>query len=228
MSEVGEDLSLVLEGGAVIRLAGIELPVAYGDDDPTGEVARLATAVRARLEILALAGEIRFPPGNPDRHGRVHTEVRLADDRSLQVILLEEGLARIHPLPGESLCLTEMLQAEDAARNARKGIWDSHEYAIRRADDLSLAGRNGLYELVEGRVISVGRGSRMVFLNFGRNWRRDFTVMVAVAVEERLAAAGVAIDELAGRRVRVRGVIEESGGPAIRLDGPAAIEILGD
>jgi len=31
-----------------------------------------------------------------------------------------------------------------------------------------------------------------------------------------------------GKRVRVRGILEESGGPAIRLRNPDEIEILGD
>jgi len=31
---------------------------------------------------------------------------------------------------------------------------------------------------------------------------------------------------LTGRLVRVRGVIEESGGPAIRLGGPLALELM--
>ena len=51
-------------------------------------------------------------------------------------------------------------------------------HPVKSADDPSLLMRNGLYDLVEGRVVSVGYGSRMVFLDFGRNFRTDFTVMV--------------------------------------------------
>ena len=36
----------------------------------------------------------------------------------------------------------------------------------------------------------------------------------------------VPADALKGRRVRVRGVIEESGGPAIRMGEPVAFELL--
>jgi hypothetical protein len=66
----------------------------------------------------------------------------------------------------------------------------------------------------------------MIFLDFGRNIRRDFTVLVTPPVAEGLAAAGLPAESLANRRVRVRGVIEESGGPAIRLNDPAEIELI--
>jgi hypothetical protein len=66
------------------------------------------------------------------------------------------------------------------------------------------------------------------FLNFGRNWRRDFTVMVGAPVSARMAESGLPISALSGRRVIVRGVIEESGGAAMRLSDPSEIEILDD
>jgi hypothetical protein len=52
--------------------------------------------------------------------------------------------------------------------------------------------------------------------------------MVSPSVVARLIAAGLSPDDFANRRVRVRGVIEESGGPAIRLNDPAEIELLDD
>jgi hypothetical protein len=79
-----------------------------------------------------------------------------------------------------------------------------------------------------GRVVSVGLGNRLDFLNFGRNWRRDFTVMVGAPVSARMAEGGLPISALSGRHVLVRGVIEESGGPAMRLSDPSEIEILDD
>ncbi len=66
----------------------------------------------------------------------------------------------------------------------------------------------------------------MVFLDFGRNVRTDFTVLVQQSLVPRLLEAGIPVDSLVGRVVRVRGVIEESGGPAIRLADPLALEIL--
>jgi hypothetical protein len=66
----------------------------------------------------------------------------------------------------------------------------------------------------------------MIFLDFGRDYRRDFTVMVPPAVAEALSEGGRSADTFDGRRVLVRGMIEESNGPAIRLNDPAEIEVL--
>jgi hypothetical protein len=68
----------------------------------------------------------------------------------------------------------------------------------------------------------------MIFLDFGRDFRRDFTVMVAPAVADLLKAEGRDPDGFAGKSVVVRGMIEEAGGPAIRLNDPAEIELTDD
>ena len=75
---------------------------------------------------------------------------------------------------------------------------------------------------------SIGVGEQAVFLNFGRRWRGDFTVIIAKQVVVRLAEAGLPVDKLERRKVRVRGVIEESDGPAIRITDPANMELLGE
>jgi hypothetical protein len=74
----------------------------------------------------------------------------------------------------------------------------------------------------------------MTFLDFGLVYRRDFTVMLTPAIAEKFASMDVedgtgksgGVDAFANRRVRVRGVIEASGGPAIRLNDPAEIELI--
>jgi hypothetical protein len=52
--------------------------------------------------------------------------------------------------------------------------------------------------------------------------------MVDASISGRLAERGLPIETLAERWVRVRGVVEESGGPAIRLNHPSEIEVLGN
>jgi hypothetical protein len=108
-------------------------------------------------------------------------------------------------------------------------LWILPQFAVRQAGDPSLQTQKGLYHLVQGRVASVGRGSRVVFLNFGPDWRRDFTVMIARDLAARVVEGGEpALEGLKGREVLVRGVIEDNGGPLIRINDRNAIEVLGD
>jgi endonuclease YncB( thermonuclease family) len=221
--------TLRLGDGVTARLAGIEAPI-----PPLSQPANAkwppAEASRERLRDLVGGQTVGVAPAGsgPDRYSRLHAFVFLADGRSVQSAMVEGGLARVRWLPEESQCFQVLLTAEERARKALRGLWSSPDYRPRSANDPSLLERNGLYELVEGRIVSVGHGTRMVFLDFGRNYRRDFTVMVSPAVVARLNAAGLSPDGFANRRVRVRGVIEESGGPAIRLNDPAEIELLDD
>ena len=209
-----------LADGRTVHIAGIEaVKAADASTAPLGEA--------ARSEIERLAGDglaIGAPqPEAADRYGRLHADVWFGDGRSAAVTLVTAGLARVHSFPGEKPCLVKLLSAEAGARAAHRGLWALPVFAVRQANDPSLLTRTGLYELVEGRVASVGHGKYMVFLDFGRDYRRDFTIMVPNAMAGQLP---VPADALKGRRVRVRGVIEASGGPAIRLDGPSAIELL--
>ena len=217
---------LRLADGRIVRLAGIDAPrPPLGGAADTGG---LAAAARDRAATVAAGAQLRLVKSqpDPDRHGRVHGEILLPDGRSLQGALLAEGLARVHPFVGETICLAPLFAAERAARNLHFGLWASHDYAIWKADDASLIGQNGLYELVEGRVVSVGAGSRLVFVDFGRDWGRDFTVMLAASLAADIAKTAMPIATLVRHRVRVRGVIEESSGPAIRIETPGAIELL--
>jgi micrococcal nuclease len=225
--EVLDGDTLVLASGLTVRLAGIEAPKRRPGEEPK-RASRSAETARQALETLVKGFEVTLlGSGARDRYGRAVALVRRADGRFLQEMLIERGLARVHGWESGD-CLAAPLEREAAARQAGLGLWRDPQYAVRDADDPSLPTQKGLYELVEGRVASVGRGRRVVFLNFGQDWQRDFTVTIATGLAARLAGGGDPVDAFAGKLVRVRGVIEERGGPLIRVADQSSIEILGD
>jgi len=225
IAEVVDGTTLRLEGGRLLRLAGIEDPVA-ASPAANGRDVSLAERVRSWIAQPSPASIAMVRAGSDDRYGRLHAVLFDAGSHSLQTVLVGEGLVRVHILPGENGCLVKLLNQERAARERGLGIWAPGKFAPINASDPSLRQEIGLYELVEGRVDSVGVGKQAVFLNFGRRLRGDFTVIIAKQVAARLAEAGLPVDKLEARKVRVRGVIEESDGPAIRISDPANIELL--
>jgi endonuclease YncB( thermonuclease family) len=223
VAEVVDGDTIRLDSGMVVRLAAIEAPkrlASRSKDDPW------PLAAGRFLGELALGKRVEIARIGGDRYGRIHGDVRLPDGRWLQRALIAAGLARVRPLAGENACVEALLADEAGARRAATGLWGSPDYAVRAADDPSLLERSGLYEVVEGRVLSIGHGSRLVFIDFGRDFRRDFTVMVSDAVARLLNETGRTVESLKGRVVRVRGVIENSGGPAIRLSDPIELELV--
>jgi endonuclease YncB( thermonuclease family) len=229
VAEASDGDTVRLTDGTVVRLAGIDVP-----EPPlvlaTGKPWPPADAAGAELRRLAEGGTVGLAPtsDSPDRYGRRHAFVFLSDGRSVEGEMVAAGVARARWLPGDGLCFQDLLARERQGRAAHGGLWASPDSGVLEADDPSLLQRSGLNEVVEGRPVSVGHGAPLIFLDFGRDYRRDFIVKVSPQVAQGLTAAGVSVDGLVGKPVRVRGVIEDSNGPAIRLNDAAEIEVIDD
>ena len=85
----------------------------------------------------------------------------------------------------------------------------------------------GRFTVVEGKVLSIRQAGATTYLNFGRNWTRDFAVTISRRVAAAHAAAGIGLKSLENRRIRVRGWVEARGGPRIEVLRVGQIEMLG-
>jgi micrococcal nuclease len=74
-------------------------------------------------------------------------------------------------------------------------------------------------------VLRVAPTESHTYLNFGADWRADFTVRVR-RTELEGALAGLDLEGLGGRLVEVRGVVLEAGGPLIELSHPEQLQVL--
>ena len=64
------------------------------------------------------------------------------------------------------------------------------------------------------------------YLNFGRDYRRDFTIGLDRAALRAFRRAGRDPKALEGKRVRVRGWVQWRGGPYVGATHPEQIEVL--
>jgi hypothetical protein len=119
------------------------------------------------------------------------------------------------------------MAAETEARQAKKGTW-ADATAIKNAESPGdiLAGI-GRFTVVEGKVLSVRQAGATTYLNFGRNWTRDFAVTISRGMMPAFEAAGLAPKSLENKRIRVRGFVEARGGPRIEALRVGQIEMLG-
>ena len=124
-------------------------------------------------------------------------------------------------------CASVLTAAEAEARQAKRGTW-ADPAAIKNAESPGdiLAGI-GRFTVVEGRVLSVRQAGATTYLNFGRNWTRDFAVTISRRAAAAFEAAGIGLKSLENRRIRVRGWVEARGGPRIELLRVGQIEMLG-
>ena len=88
-------------------------------------------------------------------------------------------------------CAASLVAAEAAARAAKRGIW-ADPAAIKNAESPGdiLAGI-GRFMVVEGKVLSVRQAGATTYLNFGRNWTRDFAVTISRRMMPAFEAAGI-------------------------------------
>jgi endonuclease YncB( thermonuclease family) len=222
VSRVLDGRTFVLDDGREVRLAGIEVPA----DGAVGAPAR-----RQLEQLLANATVVLKALGpERDRYGRVAVQVFVAErdnERWVQPELVAAGHARVSARVGDRACAAALLLHEQAARRNMLGLWSDPYYGLRRAEEpTTVAAERGRFAVVEGNVLSVRESGGTIYVNFGRRWSEAFTVTIAKRNERAFAAAGLEPKALAGRRVRVRGWIEERGGPWVEATRPEQIELM--
>jgi endonuclease YncB( thermonuclease family) len=211
--------SIKLADGRVLRLAGVEPFDFY-----LAEATDVESELQSRIGTIAGGKTLTFRvvTTESDRYGRLPALVLIGDEL-IQESLMREGLA-IAFVTGNALpCFDRILAAEEEARLAHRGFWKNQ--TLPRASPSALAARIGHFAIFAGRVRSVGNRPTRTYLNFGYRWTEDVTVEIAAA--DREAFGGEAkIAALAGHRLRVRGFLQEKGGPAMVIQSPMQIEVL--
>lgn len=218
----GDRFTLEIEGEAAdVRLAGIRAP-------RSGPSAELALA---RLQALLddAGGDLALTPAGPgrNRYGALLVTATRGEGTTLQEALVAEGLAAVDSHGDNTAHTARLLELEEEARNAGLGAWGLRDLVVHSTDPNALAPHLDSVQIVEGRVISTGaaRDGR-IYLNFGTDWRTDFTVQVMRRNQRRFEAAGIDLRGLGGAVVRVRGWLTEENGPMITLDHAEALELV--
>jgi micrococcal nuclease len=228
ITEVEPNGMLVTNDGRAVKREGLLLPGGARDHAPQ-YLQQQALAELSDLTHGHLANLDAMPP-KEDRYGRLRAQVFVdgATDQWVQTAMLSRGLARVSITPDRPECASELYAAESAARTRHVGIWTLSAYAVRPASDVPLSDL-GTFQIVEGKVTTATLRSGRAYLNFGADWKTDFTA--TIAQEDMKNFRDHDIDPAtfyAGKTLRVRGVVEQLNGPEIEVATPEQIEILPD
>jgi len=224
--------TLYLDSGLKVRLSAMQAPkLSLGRDHvkdwPLGYEAKAAlTALTRKRDVrLYYGGEKR------DRYDRALAQVYLLDkdgskDLWVQEEMIRLGMARVYTWPDTHQNSQVLYEAERQARDAGRGIWGHDFYQVRSPDPDPLAQDVDSFQLVEGIITSSADIRDRVYLNFGADYKTDFTIAIAKRDRKRFKTANFDPTTLDGARVRVRGWIELMNGPMIWLDHPERLEVL--
>lgn len=231
VARVQDSETLTLDDGSEVRLIGALGP---RPEDANADALFWQPAVTARgaLEALVAGRSVVLERARhqPDRHGRRLAHVFTATDPPVWVqgYMVENGHARAYALPGAGDCLDALARLEARARTVGLGLWSNAAYSVRSAERTwQLNAGQSRFHLVEGTVASARQIRGHVHLNFGSDWRRDFTVEIGPEVRRDLARRGIDPAALTGRLVRVRGWMVRRNGPMIAISHAGDIEVIG-
>lgn len=199
--------TLMLQDGRTLRLAGVKEAL------PSAKVL-LDSAASGRALVLQDA--------ETDRYGRlVATATIQGETKSLQDVLLRDGLVFVYPLSDDSR-LDAWFEIERTARTAKLGFWAEHKDAPAQ----NAAALVGKYGFVAGVVSKAERVKNKVFLSFGAPVHPDFSIIIAARYLRPLKKFSIDALALEGKIVRVRGWVSDNGGPAITIASPQQIEMF--
>ena len=228
--EIVDGDTLFLSSGLKVRLSGMQAPKlslgrAHITDWPLGAESKTA------LQELALGQTVTLYYGGErrDRYGRALAQVFIGGDDSgayLQEEIIRRGLGRVYTWPDTWQDSPRLLAAEKAARAAARGMWALDRYKIRSPEPNGLAQDVDSFQIVEGIITSMAEIRGRIYLNFGADYKTDFTVIIDEDRRKGFKEADYDPLNLEGAKVRVRGWIELKNGPSIWLTHPAPLELL--
>lgn len=206
---------------SVIELAGIEVP-----DDSVAEARDLLAAL---FENKTAAEILLYQTPSPDKgrinrmqHDLAHL-VRKDGHVWVQGAMIANGVARAMPTPVNPELAEKMYALENEAIKAGKGLWakDSRHRILSADAPVESLGR---ISVVEGTVQKISTLSNTTYLNFGPDWRKDFTIGIPTAVRQKMVRQNIDPFKLQGKKLRVRGWIREYNGPYIELEDPVLLQ----
>lgn len=227
VSNIVDGDTVVLDDNRQVRLVGIQAPkLPLGRKGfPTWPFAHESAEL---LTTLALHQEfaLHFGQTPRDRHGRLLAHMVRHDGVWLQGSLLKAGMARVYTFPDNTKLASEMLTIERRARGTRSGIWTLSHYALRRAEKQTWPRGTG-FEIVQGVVKNVNNVRGTYYLNFGADWKTDFTVTIPPRWRHTFDKAGIDPMHYANKNILVRGWVRKRNGWMITATHPQQLETTG-
>ena len=232
IDKVIDGQTLLLTNDKIVRLVGLDIP-AYQqnpDFDFTLKAKMLLTEMLPKGTDVMIYQTRMAKKGRVNRmgHDLGHILTKESKDKPhvwLQGELLSKGFARVYTSSSNPELNQEMLNLEHKALSAKTGLWsDDSPFKALTPDTAEKA--IGQFAIIEGAVTKTATVKNILYLNFGQNWKTDFTIMVSTALRKKLAHQGLDLMGLNQETIRVRGWVREYNGPLIELEDAGHLEIL--
>ncbi|WP_321394948.1 thermonuclease family protein [Emcibacter sp.] len=226
VTEVVDGDTLRLEDGRQVRLVGLQAPKL-----PLGRTGfkewPFAKESKQALEELTLNKQVTLCYGGlkTDRYNRALAHLFLSDGTWIQGEMLARGMARVYSFRDNRALVRDMQTIERDARRDRQGLWALSYYAIKHHLE---AGRfSNSFQIVEGTIMDIATVRGRSFVNFGEDWKTDFTIVLEGRSRRLMEDSDINLTELKGKKIHVRGWLKYYNGPMMQVTHPEQIQIIG-
>lgn len=224
--EVIDGDTVRLSNGKVLRYIGLDTPetrIKRGGKFVYGpQPFSLQATNYNRSLVEGKKVKIEFDLVKKDRYGRL-LGYCFVEGVFVNAKLIEQGYAVIYTFPPNVKYSDLFYQLQVQARESQKGLWAGYEVIDHTQANQYL----NQVATVSGLVAKAYKSKKCIFLNFGNNWKTDFTVVIFPSSYDYFHQKG--IDPLTfytGKLVQVSGRVREYNGPEIIVNTPYEIEIL--
>lgn len=247
--QVEKDNAILLSSGTHIHILAVDEIVEDGVADQKLRLADIAFAPeyevdalrelqalsKTTVNIIKLSSRVDYLGRTPVKIKNIKTSDDVVHQSTWAEYILSKGLAVLLPESGQDISV--LFHAENEAIKNGLGVWSDHtasaayfvsanENQNGKKKDASLprvADAIGRFVVVEGILKSIEHQKWRSYLNFGSDWRSDFTIALDDKIRQDFVGGDIFQDHLVdwiGRKMRVRGVVENRGGPYIALRNP--------
>lgn len=226
VSMVIDPLTVALDDKRIVRLSGIDFP----DYNPNMPGSFSETAIKVLKDMLEgkKVNVYQTPKaqwGRSNRFGQqiAHLELQKGN-KWVQGTLLRLGLARTMTDIRTPEMASQMYALEKQARHENIGVWLMQENKILTPEEAS--NHTESLGIVEGKVLGTAMKQNRTYLNFGKNWKTDFTIVINPDNRRQFFDRNIDPQKYNGKILRVRGWIGDYNGPFIEVDHPEQIEVI--
>lgn len=222
VKDIIKSTMIKLEDGKVFSLINVRVPILY-DSQAVGYLKKNYIGQKVGVYQRDFPGV-----GHTDKQGNLTGHIVTEDNVWIQGDLVLQGLAWADSTIKNRDLVVKLYQFENQARNFKSGFWSSPSFATRNSKNLD--DQINTFQVVEDSIKMIKLKDNDWYFGFGDTPSTDFTVIISTALSgffKRPDGYLFHTNDWQGQRIRVRGWVESSSGPMIKVTHPEQIEFVG-
>ena len=224
--EVIDGDTVKLSSGRLLRYIGLDTPEVRVKKNGKFEYAPQPFSLEAteynRKLVEGKSIRVEFDVVKKDKYGRL-LGYCFVGDVFVNAELIKQGYATVYTWPPNVKYVDTFVALGKQARVNKKGLWYDFKTIGHSQAHLHI----NKVKAVRGEVVNTHKSKKCVYLNFGKNWRTDFTVVIFNDALTSFAKKGIdPVVFYKNKKVEVVGRIKEYNGPEIIVNSPSQIEVI--